>query len=371
MATYAISDIHGALDEFKALLRKIGFRPDGSDELYLLGDFGDWGARSLETILFIKELAEACPHVHPLMGNHELMFLTTILSGYKEGDDDPNALNWLYADHGLVTWKAYLGLTDKEKSDLALWLHSLPLSATVKIGEGKPRTYMLAHAYPYHYDQVGTEEEALQRRVDAVWRRLMLREDPFADYRGSEHYDMFVCGHTITDYYYGVLRLERNWPYRKPGEYVRNRIFRGERFINIDCGAKCMDYDMDSREIIQLAALRAQLAALRLEDEKAFYVRRAPIHLPDITLPEIAFPEFTMPELRMPEVSLPNLPNIQSLAGRQRLYEIPKWFGLPGKLSAEELERILSMAGEPYFRGTIRRREEGDPKREDRTTKEE
>ena len=43
MATYAISDIHGAYDEFQRLLDKIRFQYDGSDSLYLLGDYGDWG----------------------------------------------------------------------------------------------------------------------------------------------------------------------------------------------------------------------------------------------------------------------------------------------------------------------------------------
>ena len=328
MATYVISDIHGALDEFRTLLKKISFQYDGTDELYLLGDYCDWGLKSLETLLYVKELDETYPFVHTLMGNHELMFLTTILSGYKDGDEDVNAKNWLYANKGLATWKAYLQLPEEDKGALAIWMHGLPLSATVKV-EG--RTYLLSHAYPYFYDQIENEEEGLQKRVDALWRRLMLHEDPFADYHGEENYTTFICGHTITDYYYGLVRFERDWPYWKPTDYMRNHIFRGERFIDIDCGAKCMDYDYDSRELIQMAALRAQLAALSLEDEKEYYVHRPPIHIP--------------------EANLPNLPNIQDLAVGQSFLEISKWLGVPGRLSGEELQKILNRAGISLFRG--------------------
>lgn len=344
MATYAISDLHGALDEFQSLLKKIDFKYDGSDSLYLLGDYGDWGAKSLETIRFVRELDRQYPFVHVLMGNHELMFLTTILSGYREGTEDINAENWLFTNHGLQTWKDFLQLEEEEKKDLALWLHGLRLSATVKVGE---KTYMLAHAYPYFYDRIESEEEGLQRRVDALWRRLMLREDPFAEYGGEEHYDMFVCGHTITDYYFGRLRLERNWPYRKPGEYVRNRIFRGEKFIDIDCGAKCMDMIADSHEFIQMAALRAQLACLRLDDEKGFYARR--LH---VRLPEVSFP------MRIPEVSLPDLPNIQSIPSRLNLRTVPyleelyRLANYPGHrdMSVEELQNFFIEAGVQLFK---------------------
>ncbi|MEM8906599.1 MAG: metallophosphoesterase, partial [Bacteroidota bacterium] len=41
MPKYAISDIHGCLKTFQALLETISF--NRSDELYLLGDFVDRG----------------------------------------------------------------------------------------------------------------------------------------------------------------------------------------------------------------------------------------------------------------------------------------------------------------------------------------
>ena len=81
MAVYAVSDIHGALDEFERLLKKIGFQGSGPDTLYLLGDYGDWGAKSMETLRFVQELDDNYENVHCLLGNHEQMFLDTIASG--------------------------------------------------------------------------------------------------------------------------------------------------------------------------------------------------------------------------------------------------------------------------------------------------
>lgn len=286
MATYAISDIHGALDEFEILLKRVGFRYDGSDELYLLGDYVDWGKKSMEALLYIMDLDRKYPFVHCIMGNHELMFLSTILSGYsgREEEEDEGIRNWLHANKGEVTWKAYSELSGKKKKEIEEWLKNLRLSFDVEVN-GK--LYMLAHAYPYFYDEKYGRTEQLEKRADAVWRRLMLREDPFAGYSGSKRYDKLICGHTITDYYFGLLRYEKNWPYKKPSETVRNRVFRGEKFIDIDCGAKCLDLQSNTHDFIQIAALRAQLACLRLEDEKASYVHRLHIQIPEMHIPEM------------------------------------------------------------------------------------
>ena len=279
MATYCISDIHGALDEFRRLLNKVGFRYDGTDELYILGDIGDWGTRSMETILHVKAMEELYPFVHVLMGNHELMFLDAISHAGQGLIPDDTDYNWLYPNHGEGTWKSFCELPLEEQVDLYQWILVRPYSWDIRIGD---RLYMAAHAYSYYYDQEAADsEERRRKQCDTVWRRLLIREDPFAEYTGEKHYDTLICGHTITDFYYTRLRYERNWPYRKPGEYVRNRAFFAERFIDIDCGAKCIEMAQDRRELLQTAALRAQLCALRLEDMKTFYCRKSQIRLPD------------------------------------------------------------------------------------------
>ena len=284
MSTYVISDIHGAYDEFHRLLEKIGLRFDGSDSLYLLGDFGDWGARSMETILFVKGLEERYEFVHCLMGNHEMMFLSAIEGGIRGDEASEAAVNWLVNNRGLVTWNAYTSLPKEEQENLHCWLCALPFSYDVSVNG---HLMMLAHAYPYFYDREYATEEALRRRMDAVWRRLMLHEDPFASYAGPKQYELLICGHTITDFYEQELQQERersvvdsvvcSVAQAVPGG--RNRIFHGDHFIDIDCGAKCMSLSETSDDGLLQSMKRAllersQLAAYCLETRQEFYVSR-------------------------------------------------------------------------------------------------
>jgi len=73
---FAISDIHGCLKPFKALLEQISFSKE--DELYLLGDYIDRGPDSRGVIDHIWNLQELGYTVHCLRGNHEQMLLYNI-----------------------------------------------------------------------------------------------------------------------------------------------------------------------------------------------------------------------------------------------------------------------------------------------------
>lgn len=68
---FAISDIHGCANTFKALLQKIEFSP--SDKLYLLGDFIDRGPDSKGVFDYIFSLQEQGHQIYCLRGNHEAM----------------------------------------------------------------------------------------------------------------------------------------------------------------------------------------------------------------------------------------------------------------------------------------------------------
>lgn len=63
-----VSDIHGHLDRFLALLRKVKYTSD--DYLVVLGDFVEKGDQVIETIHYIEKLAQN-PRVFVLMGNCE------------------------------------------------------------------------------------------------------------------------------------------------------------------------------------------------------------------------------------------------------------------------------------------------------------
>ena len=64
-----IGDVHGCLNELKSLLEKVQYTPR-YDRLIFVGDIVDRGPNSVETIQFVRELAEK-HKVVSVMGNHE------------------------------------------------------------------------------------------------------------------------------------------------------------------------------------------------------------------------------------------------------------------------------------------------------------
>ena len=71
---YAISDIHGYLDEFRDALNKVNLN-DKDNRLFLLGDYLDNGLQSFQVISKIIELEEDYPNqIITLLGNHEEWF---------------------------------------------------------------------------------------------------------------------------------------------------------------------------------------------------------------------------------------------------------------------------------------------------------
>ncbi|MCR5746513.1 MAG: metallophosphoesterase [Lachnospiraceae bacterium] len=252
MSTYLISDIHGALESFILLLSEIGFNPEsGRDELYLMGDYADWGTHSIETIGYIMDL-DQYPCVHCLMGNHDLMFLQAIRE-YKEMMF-PN-LTWYETNKGYKTWDDYEKLSEKNREAVYKWLLTLDFSADIELNG---RYYMAAHAYPYFGNR--GKLGRFYTKNNAVWHRVNFDENPFKNYHGKKKYTALIIGHTPTSYFHAC----------KTGSYINepNAIFFGKYIIAIDCGAKALEYPEIGEE-----SQNARLAALRLDDNKCYYVR--------------------------------------------------------------------------------------------------
>lgn len=305
MATYAISDIHGAYDEFERLLDKIHLQYDGSDSLYLLGDYGDWGSQSIEALLAVQRMDEEYPFVHCLMGNHEMMFLSALEGGIREDRISEASRIWLEDNRGQVTWDGFCRLPVGERRRLYDWMRSLPFSMDVEL-EG--RRLMVAHAYPF-FDDMEMEETVRQRsRMDAVWRRLLPRENPFQSYKGSKSYSMLICGHTVTDYYYQETGRPTGQSLLDALPTGHNRIYRSERFVDIDCGAKCMELSGEDGSMRQVASDRARLAAYCLETNEEFYVGkpRGPIGemVNGETAPGLGLPWWELEGVQPPEHTL-------------------------------------------------------------------
>ncbi len=255
MSTYAISDIHGNLDVLKRLLELIYFRYDGQDKLILLGDYVDWGPRSINTLLYVMELCKKYYFVTALLGNHDLMFLDQIKEYFQETGylDD----NWLYNNGGNKTWSEFLELDKEKQIEIMEFLDNLPYKTTTFTNNKK---YLLAHACPsedFVYDDSLTKEENDYKLYDlkynAVWTRILRMVPNVIQYFDKNNeFENFVCGHTISKYI--------------KEEHFNIRIVE-DSYINIDCGAKLLGHKYYEEEDY------ARLACLRLDDLKEFYIR--------------------------------------------------------------------------------------------------
>ena len=130
MRKIVISDIHGCLNSFKALLYKIVYSK--RDELYLLGDFIDRGPDSKGVIDYIWKLQIEGHFVKCLRGNHEQMLLDSF--------NDPYDLKMWQSHGGMETLRSFgVQSVDDIHEDYLRWFDSL--SYFVEVDD-----YILVHA---------------------------------------------------------------------------------------------------------------------------------------------------------------------------------------------------------------------------------
>lgn len=215
MSTYCISDIHGEIDRYHAMLDLVRFSQ--SDTLYVIGDVIDRAPGGVDILLDIMKH----PNVTMLMGNHELMCLNTL------GPNQVFGARNLWRDNGGgCTYRELLYHVDAATRNRVLcFLASLPWSLDIEVCD---RAFHLVHGYP------------CTKRIDCLWARPIL--DAPAPVPGATT----IIGHTPTPF------LTNNW-------YSPFRIWYGNGVIDIDCG--CGNETPMRR-----------LACLRLEDMAEFYV---------------------------------------------------------------------------------------------------
>ena len=207
---YAMSDIHGCFEKYRAMLSKISFKL--SDTLYILGDVIDRGP---DGIKILQDMA-ARPNVFPILGNHELTAAMCIPWLSQEvtdqsldslTDDRLSALiDWL-ANGGKPTIQGLRQLDQEERQDILEYLREMELYAEVEVGG---RSFVLAHTAPGNFaPEKPLEEYDLQDL-------LFGRPEPDAVYYPDK---FLVFGHTPTSLLGG-----------------EDKIFRRGTMIDIDCG---------------------------------------------------------------------------------------------------------------------------------------
>ncbi|MBE0637815.1 MAG: serine/threonine protein phosphatase [Bacteroidales bacterium] len=77
MKRWVIPDLHGCVKTLRALVEN-QIRPQGTDEIYLLGDYIDRGPDPKGVLDFIMGLQEKGLNIYPLRGNHEEYILLAL-----------------------------------------------------------------------------------------------------------------------------------------------------------------------------------------------------------------------------------------------------------------------------------------------------
>lgn len=213
--TYCMSDIHGRLDKYLAMLNLIKFTD--SDKLFIIGDVIDRGPDGVDVLLDIM----ARKNVTLLLGNHEVLLLSTL------GPNNIVGARRIWQDNGgSKTRKDLLYCRDaKVRSDIIHYLMRCPDYFETEING---TIFHLVHGYPG------------ETQHDRLWKRPKRgQRAPFSD-------KITIVGHTPTLDYMKDKTVEMS-------------IWYGDGIIDIDCG--CGHDDQ-----------RARLACLCLDTMQEFYV---------------------------------------------------------------------------------------------------
>jgi bis(5'-nucleosyl)-tetraphosphatase (symmetrical) len=140
---YAIGDIQGCHDELRALVARIGFKPD-RDQLWFTGDLVNRGPKSLETLRYVRSLGH---NAIVVLGNHDLHLLA-LGFGSSRKQKSGDTLDDIFAA--------------KDRDTLLEWLLALPL-VHFDAGHGD----LLVHAGLVPQWNAGTTVE-LAREVESA-----------------------------------------------------------------------------------------------------------------------------------------------------------------------------------------------------------
>ena len=210
---YAMSDLHGEYDKYRALLEQIHFSDE--DVLYILGDVVDRGEKPVE-ILWDMSLRS---NVYPLMGNHDRMALDVLRTLTVEITEESIEQNLtLDTMQALFLWErngaqsTIDGFRRLPMDDRMFLLDYMEDFAPYEVVTAGGRTFVLVHA--------GLGDFRPDKGLDEydIFDLAFIRFNYEKEYFGGSTY--IVTGHTPTITITG-----------KP------EIYHSHNNICIDCGA--------------------------------------------------------------------------------------------------------------------------------------
>lgn len=172
MATYTISDIHGADKKFYKMLKKINIDLT-KDILIINGDILDRGKNSLKLFYEIYDMQQEYGLDHLIInkGNHEL-FLERYLQGIL-----PKSIYSSQAYGGVDTIREAEKLSEEEKRSLIEILSSLPIY-TVVFSEKRGEDIVVCHTGP-HYNFIRNNPDGTVNVIESIKASYEWNENDF------------------------------------------------------------------------------------------------------------------------------------------------------------------------------------------------
>ncbi len=277
--TYAMSDLHGSLSQFRQMLSLIGF--SGEDRLYLIGDVFD---RKPDAMALLMDVMKR-ENVTLLLGNHEHMMID-----YVEDRLGPlQKASWLDRSGGHYTLAGFQALSSWERSLVMGYLNTrCPVFLNrVRCGE---RRFRLFHAGPPELAPANAlpkemtdrdsgreceiDEEGKNRRLleAAGLESLTLAElekqepllrEPLLKQVLWTRLDPGFLPQGETVFLYGHTPVFQYDPAYDDGAPARIWHDREKRKFNLDCGAAPFRPDKTKK---------GRIGCLRLDDLSCYYV---------------------------------------------------------------------------------------------------
>ncbi|GGL69488.1 hypothetical protein GCM10010840_04470 [Deinococcus aerolatus] len=162
---WVIGDIHGSYGKLRSMLLRAGLIDfdggwtAGDAQLVFLGDYVDRGPRGVEVIRLIRSLevqaTEVGGQVTALLGNHEVMFLATLMFRHTDPADTLGFRDYWLSNGGQDRDLALL-----DPGDLA-WLEARPALALIG-------SWLMVHADSPMYLRLGETLEAVNAHVHTL-----------------------------------------------------------------------------------------------------------------------------------------------------------------------------------------------------------
>jgi serine/threonine protein phosphatase 1 len=268
MGTYAIGDTHGCYDEFLELVGRIE-KEDKDSKFILVGDIVDRGPKTVELINWAIENISQDGKYQMVIGNHEeeKIFWWDRNFEYLDYNKrtghisdftlDEVAYDVQGDDYDFQVQFSKQGLGGAEIKKAIDFFKTLPYYKDIEVNN---KRFIIAHA--------GIPYSAVDEETNTIKSELTVSDKGFIVWnRGIGGFNtvkdaILIHGHTPT------LSNEAYFNYAAYKEYFKNnkvaKIVKDENRYNIDCGITFRQYD-EYKD-------RANLAALRLDDLKEFYL---------------------------------------------------------------------------------------------------